>query len=85
MTVPPSSVPQTDAERLQFFAWQVKKHTSLCFGAGVIMLCLRERMEKDDDVSSGWINPALLLVEDAVVSSAEWLEQQADAAMGKAE
>lgn len=85
MTVPPSFVPQTDAERLQFFAWQVKKHTSRCFGAGVIMLCLRERMEKSDDVSAGWINPALSLVEDAVVSSSAWLEERANAAVGAEE
>ncbi|MFW6683552.1 hypothetical protein [Komagataeibacter intermedius] len=85
MNASPHYQPQTDAERLQVLAWQVKKHTSLCFGAGVIMQCLRERMEKSDDVSAGWINPALSLVEDAVVSSSAWLEERADAAVGAEE
>ena len=85
MNASPHYQPQTDTERLQVLAWQVKKHTSLCFGAGVIMQCLRLGMEKHDDVSSGWINPALSLVEDAVVSSSAWLEKQANAAVGEEE
>ena len=85
MTAPPIFKPKTDTERLQVLAWQIKKHTKLCFGAGVIMQCLRERMEKNDDVSAGWINPALSLVEDAVVSSSAWLEERANIAVGEPE